>query len=49
MGQLKSQVNEVLELWCVGNSFARIASVTGLTPEMVEFVINQYGEDLMEA
>jgi hypothetical protein len=32
-----------------GYTFARIAGVTGLTPEVVEYVINEYGEDVMPA
>lgn len=49
MGAVKRQVNDVLDLWCQGYSIVRIAGATELTPEMVEFIINEYGEDVMEA
>lgn len=47
MGAVKRQVNDVLDLWCQGYGIAKIAKVTELTPEMVEFIINEYGEDVM--
>jgi hypothetical protein len=33
----------------MGATIARISKVTGLTPEMVEYVINEFGEDVMPA
>jgi hypothetical protein len=47
MGKMKSQVNDILDLWCMGATVSRIASVTGLTPEIVEYVINEYGTDVV--
>ena len=47
MGKMKSQVNDILDLWCMGATVSRIASVTGLTPDIVEFVINEYGTDVV--
>jgi len=47
MGKMKSQVNDILDLWCMGATVSRIASVTGLTPEVVEYVINEYGTDVV--
>ena len=47
MSKMKSQVNDILDLWCMGATVSRIASVTGLTPEVVEFVINEYGTDVV--
>jgi hypothetical protein len=44
---MKSQVNDILDLWCMGATVSRIASVTGLTPEVVEYVINEYGTDVV--
>jgi len=44
---MKDQVIEILELWMEGYTFARIAGVTGLTPEVVQYVIEQYGEDVI--
>jgi hypothetical protein len=31
----------------MGATIARIAGLTGLTPEVVEYVINEYGEDVV--
>jgi hypothetical protein len=47
MAAMKSLVNDVLDLWCMGATVARIAGVTGLTPEVVEYVINAYGVDVV--
>jgi hypothetical protein len=46
MGMMKRQVNDILDLWCIGASIARISKVTGLSPETIEYVINEYGEDV---
>jgi len=47
MAAMKSLVNDILDLWCMGATIARIAGVTGLTPEVVEYVINEYGVDVV--
>jgi len=47
MGMMKRQVNDILDLWCMGATVSRIAAVTGLTPEIVEYVINEYGTDVV--
>ena len=47
MGMVKRQVIDILEMWMEGYTFARIAGATGLTPSEVEFVINEYGEDVI--
>ena len=47
MGMMKRQVNDILDLWCMGATVNRIAAVTGLTPEIVEYVINEYGTDVV--
>ena len=47
MAAMKSLVNDVLDLWCMGATIARIAGVTGLTPEVVEYVINEYGVNVV--
>jgi len=47
MARMKDQVIEILELWMEGYTFARIAGATGLTPEVVQYVIEQYGEDVI--
>ncbi len=47
MGKMKSQVIDILELWTMGASIARIAKTTGQTPEVVQYVIDQYGEDVV--
>ena len=55
MSKMKSQVNDVLDMWVMGATIARISKTTGLTPDMVEYVINEFGKDdvaislLMEA
>ena len=47
MGMMKRQVNDILDMWVMGATIVRISKATGLTPEMVEFVINEYGTDVM--
>jgi len=47
MSKMKRQVNDILDMWMQGYTFARIAGATGLTPEVVEYVINEYGEDVV--
>ncbi len=47
MGQVKRQVNDILDMWCVGRSIASIATATGLPVETVEYVINEYGDDVV--
>ena len=49
MGMMKRQVNDILDMWCMGATIVRIAKTTGLTPEMVEYVINEFGKDVMPA
>ena len=46
MSKMKSQVNDILDMWVMGATIARIAKTTGLTPEVVEYVINEYGTDV---
>jgi len=47
MAAMKSLVSDILDLWCMGATVARISKSTGLTPEVVEYVINEYGEDVV--
>jgi len=47
MAAMKSLVSDILDLWCMGATIARISKSTGLTPEVVEYVINEYGEDVV--
>ncbi len=47
MAAMKSLVSDILDLWCMGATVARIAKVTGMTPEVVEYVINEYGVDVV--
>ena len=49
MGMMKRQVSDILDLWCMGATIARISKATGLTPDVVEYVINEFGEDVMPA
>lgn len=46
---MKRQVNDILDLWAMGATIARISKATGLTPDVVEYVINEFGEDVMPA
>jgi hypothetical protein len=47
MAQFKRQVNDILDLWVNGATIARIASVMGIPAETVEYVIDQYGVDVL--
>ena len=47
MARMKQQVNEILDLWVMGATIARIASVMGIPAETVEYVIEQYGTDVV--
>jgi len=47
MARMKDQVIEILELWMEGYTFARIAQTTQIPVETVEYVIEQYGEDVI--
>ena len=49
MAAMKSLVSDILDLWCMGATIARISKATGLTPEMVEYVINEFGVGVMPA
>ena len=46
MSKMKSLVNDVLDMWVMGATIVRIAKTTGLTPEVVEYVMNEYGTDV---
>ena len=46
MGQVKRQVNDILDMWVNGATIARIATFLHLDPATVEYVINEYGEDV---
>lgn len=47
MGAMKRQVNDILDMWCMGATIVRIAKTTGLTPDVVQYVIDQYGDDVV--
>jgi len=47
MAAMKSLVSDILDLWTMGATIARIAKTTGMTPEVVEYVINEYGVDVV--
>jgi hypothetical protein len=49
MGMMKRQVSDILDMWTMGATIARISKATGLTPDVVEYVINEFGEDVMPA
>ena len=47
MSKMKSQVNDILDMWVMGATIVRISKAMGLTPEVVEYVINEYGTDVV--
>jgi hypothetical protein len=47
MARMKDQVIEILELWMEGYTFLRIAQATQIPMETVQYVIEQYGEDVI--
>ena len=47
MGQVKRQVNDILDMWVNGATIARIATFLHLDPATVEYVINEYGIDVV--
>ena len=47
MGMIKRKVSDILDMWMEGYTFTRIAAATGLTPSEVEYVINEFGEDVV--
>ena len=47
MARMKDQVIEILELWMKGYAFARIAQTTQIPVETVQYVIEQYGADVI--
>jgi len=47
MARMKQQVNDILDLWVMGRSMVSIAAMVGVPIETVEYVINQYGTDVM--
>ena len=47
MARMKDQVIEILELWMEGYNFLRIAQATQIPVETVQYVIEQYGEDVI--
>lgn len=47
MAAMKRQVNDILDMWISGQSFTRIAQVTGLPIEMIEFIVDEYGDDVV--
>lgn len=47
MARMKDQVIDILELWMEGYTFLRIAQATQIPVETVQYVIEQYGEDVI--
>lgn len=46
MAAMKRQVNDILDMWVSGQSFTRIAAATGLPIELIEFIVDEYGDDV---
>ena len=47
MGMMKRQVSDILDLWIMGRSMVSIAATVGMPLDVVEYVINEYGTDVM--
>ena len=47
MAAMKRQVNDILDLWVMGRSLQSIAVTCGVPVDVVEYVINEYGTDVM--
>lgn len=47
MAQIKDQVIDILDLWVSGRSVQSIAVTCGVPVDVVEYVIDQYGEDVV--
>ena len=47
MARMKDQVINILELWTMGRTMTSIARTMGVPLDVVEYVIDQYGEDVV--
>jgi hypothetical protein len=47
MSKMKRQVSDILDLWVMGRTMTSIAVTMGVPLDVVEYVIDQYGEDVV--
>ena len=47
MAQMKRQVSDILDLWIMGRTITSIAATVGVPYDVVAYVINEYGADVM--
>ena len=47
MAKMKDKVIDILDLWIMGRSMVSIASTVGMPLDVVEYVINEYGTDVV--
>jgi hypothetical protein len=46
MAQMKRKVSDILSLWLMGRTITSIAATVGMPYDVVEYVINEYGDDV---
>ena len=47
MSKMKRQVSDILDLWVMGRTMTSIAATMGVPLDVVQYVIDQYGEDVV--
>jgi hypothetical protein len=47
MSKMKRQVSDILDLWVSGRTMTSIAATMGVPLDVVQYVIDQYGEDVV--
>ena len=47
MSRMKRQVSDILDLWVSGRTMTSIAVTMGVPLDVVQYVIDQYGEDVV--
>jgi hypothetical protein len=47
MAKMKDKVIDIIDLWVMGRSMVSIAATVGMPLDVVEYVINEYGTDVM--
>ncbi len=47
MAKMNDKGTDIIDLWVMGRSMASIASTVGMPLDVVEYVINEYGTDVV--
>ena len=47
MARMKDKVIDIIDLWVMGRSMVSIAATVGMPLDVVEYVINEYGTDVV--